>query len=635
MFDIERTLRDFRACVCDLAFPWVSEARQGFEMSRAETLLAQAPTSNLCDFIPMDIMTLVMASERTGDDRFRENASERVQAILELDNWRLPHHQHMEQIELGTSMTAVRMSEVYLMTNGLSWKLREAIPGFVERKAMKPFYLQATDPRRHGWARVVSNWRAVICSEIGRAAFGFADALSDWRLYVEEGIKGCIAVEDAGGCDGGWEEGVGYWNYGIGQLVLFADALFQVSKGKVNLLSHPFLRKTGDFGLYCWMPGLKTVYGFSDWRCAEPRSDLMHLLAKHTGKGYYQWCSERSGYSLLPDGWSDSIPSCEPGALPPSKHFRGIDVALLRTGWGEHDTVVGFKCGPRRIVGHHHWDANSFVLFYGSQPIIDELEHNEKIDAKCTEDDCDLLLGRLGLEGEFPRDETATYVHNTALLGGKGQLRGQDEWGQAVPGHKSDVVQVLNTGEPVPSEQSARIVGFGSNEQISYAIGEAGPSYAEPVESFCRSVVLVSAERVLIADRFKTSSPTSVYALMHSPGSAESLGEGCTKLTFGALETLMEGMAVDSLGDCRTNVRLIDWELQDGRRQSVIVTETLAERPFLWLIFSLVMGENVTRQEQSFSLKSVEDNHLAIELSPGGRIVEIALDGSPPSVLSV
>jgi hypothetical protein len=263
------------------------------------------------------------------------------------------------------------------------------------------------------------------------------------------------------------------------------------------------------------------------------------------------------------------------------------------------------------------------------------LEHNERIDAKCTEKDCDLLLGRLGLEDESPRDETATFIHNTVLFQGKGQLRSRDEWGGAVPGYKSDVPQVLNRNVSFPRDKSARIVGFGSNELISYAIGEAGPSYAEPVESFCRSVVLVSAERVLIADRFRTSSPTSVCALMHSPGSAESLGEGCTKLTFGALETLMEGMAVDSLGDCRTNVRIIDWPLQDGRRQSVIVTETLAERPFLWLIFSLVIGENVTRQEQSFSLKSVEDNHLAIELSPGGRIVEIALDGSPPSVLSV
>jgi hypothetical protein len=589
MFDPAALLAAHASCFYDLSFPWLKAAPPA-DLAAADALLARPLSDDLVAFWPADIALLAQAAQTSGQRAYLDRAAEMIESILRRENWKLPHHQQMRQVELGMSMTASRLSEAYLFLGEALPELRERISQAIIEGALEPFYLQATDLARPGWARTVMNWRGVVGSEMGRAALHLAAVYPRWRAVVAEAIKCCLAMADAGDPDGGWEEGVGYWNYGFGQTTLFAEELFQASRGMVNLFAHPYLQAAGDFGLYAWMPGGKSVYGFSDWRVEQPRSDLMQLLAAHTVNGRYQWAAERSTYSPLPPGWRAPIPAQPPDDLPPAKHFRGLGVAILRGGWRDSDIAIGFKCGPRRVTMHQHLDANSFVLFAGADALIDELE--EGAEGKCTAEDVAALYRLLGVSGEAAdRDaalgEAATAAHNTLLIGGAGQLIGRNLWHQPVPTWRG---QQGDPSGPVPADSGARISGFGHTPALSWVIGEVAPAYPPPLDSFCRTITLAPPDRVTVSDQLRAPAAVApalleICTLFHVPGETELVSEGSVRITQGSHRALMQISAGPNPTGFR--VQLIAWPLASGARRRVIVTRAVMSPGRLSLVHKI------------------------------------------------
>jgi hypothetical protein len=274
----------------------------------------------------------------------------------------------------------------------------------------------------------------------------------------------------------------------FGQPAYLAEELYAASQGRVNLFSHPYYRVAGDFGLYCSMPGNKGIYAFSD-PCGCTRRDLMQSLARHFDNPHWQWCAEQCDVQQ-PYAYGISPQAKPPVALPPCKHFRGIDVAILRTGWSSEDVAAGFKCGPRRIQCHQHLDANSLVIYDGPNALLEDV-------TDCSPEDCASLYAQLGL----PADRAAadalfgrrcTIAHSTMIVDGGGQLQGKDEWGQMTPTYRTRVAGPMIQGEVFPLDCSARIIAFNQSESLSYVIGEAADAYAFPIRSFRRAVVIGS-----------------------------------------------------------------------------------------------------------------------------------------------
>ncbi len=510
-FDIDALLAAHTECEYDLSYSWA--VPPPLDAARVAALLAQPPSNDLVAFWPYDVALLTQAGHL-------DCAAARVEVILARPNWKLPHQQ-MNQVELGMSMTAQRLSEVYLLLGDALPELRTRIAEAIIVRGLEPFYVQATDPRRPGWAGTVMNWRGVICAEMGRAAFHLAAVYPHWREVVAEGIKGCIAMADAGGIDGGWEEGVGYWGYGFGQLAYLAEELYVASGGRVNLFAHPFLRVAGDLALYMTMPGGHDVYGFADWRVAQPRSDLLALLARHTGNPHYAWAAARSAYSPLGRGWRpDDLPAPQPPvSLPSCKHFRGIDAVVLRSGWGDDALVAALKCGPRRVTHHQHLDANSFILFAGATPLLDELRDGAD-GVKCTAADTARLYMSLGLRGtavnaDAALGERATVAHNTVIFGDQPHLQGRNAWGQPVPTWRHC------PGDPtglVRRDAGAHIVHAGRKGAQSVATGDATLAYPDIVGLFRRTLIMRGPDHLLVMDVLQAAGPLTATALFHVPG---------------------------------------------------------------------------------------------------------------------
>jgi hypothetical protein len=455
---------------------------------------------------------------------------------------------------------------------------------------------------------------------MGKAAFLLQESYPRWRACVAEALTGAVAVADVGGEDGDWEEGFGYWGMCFGQVGVLAQELLTASRGRVDLFAHPYFRRAGDFGLYCWMPARNAVYAFSDWRVSAPRRDLMRYLASHEQNPRYQWCADHTPQEPASPPVKQTVSVQPPDALPPSKHFRGIDMAILRSGWREGDTAVGFKCGPRRVQFHQHLDANSFVLYAGESPLIDELE--------CTDEDARVLYAQLGVEGEpvardAPWGSAATVAHSTLLLGGAGQLVGKTEWGPHLPGvrGKSDAWQ---QGEPIPRASGARIEGFGHAPGLSFAIGEAALVYPPPVASFQRTVALLTSDTVLVADRLLTDTDLPVHALLHVPGRAEQVSADSAEITHGHRHAQLRVANAGNVAAAPV-VQVLPWRLASGEMRHVIALPYLARPPFSWMVMCFHLGE----QGVPVAINHCERDRLVFALIPQGPTLEVALGATP------
>jgi hypothetical protein len=591
------------------------------EVARAAELLGRTIAIDIAAFDPREVVILWRAWEATGRMEFRNKAGAMLQAYYDLPNWRYPHHQHMDQVELGMATLTNRLSEVWVGMGLDLQEEREELAGQIIARGLEPFYAQATDPERPGWVRTLMNWRGYICADMGRAAFRMRDVYPRWRDCTAEAIKGCLTIADAGSEDEGWEEGVGYWGMCFGQIATFAEELRTESGGEVDLFRHPYFRIAGDFGLYCSMPAYSAVYAFSDWRVPAPRPDLMAALARENNNPHYQWCAEQAHRSWPELQIAEAVPPEVPTTLPQSKHFRGIDVAILRSGWGEQATALGFKCGPRRVQTHQHLDANSFVLYAGSSPVVDEVE--------CSGEDCEALYAALGLSGERVREDArwgsaATVAHNTLLFDACGQLVGRTEWGPCIPGARGKTDEWQH-GERIPRTLGARIESFDQVPGLAHAIGEAAPAYPPPVHSFCRAVVLVGSDTVLVADRLEADTEIAVLSLLHTPGEVKQSSGNTLVIASGekrvAVHFATVGTAAQTL-----SVQLLPWPLSSGKEWMVAAIQFAPQPPYAWLLHRFQIGE--AEAAPTIVRESQEDRLVAV-LEGTDRSVEIVLAGQP------
>lgn len=237
--------------------------------------------------------------------------------------------------------------------------------------------LSALRARRYFWCTCRHNWRSVMAGSFARGAMAFADAFPDWRELVEYGLEGVLVVLDAGDRTGGWQEGPGYWEYGIGHCAEFAAALGTFTGFAVDLFRHPFLARTGEFRIHM-SPAPGRVWNWSDCAKAAGSSLTLSILARRLGNPAYQRAAFEGGLpsiralAYLDPGLRPAAPSAAPG-FPLTRLFPDIDVLAMRSGWGPKDAFVGVKggtLGPR--VNHEHADHGSLVVFCGGRELLAE-----------------------------------------------------------------------------------------------------------------------------------------------------------------------------------------------------------------------------------------------------------------------
>ncbi|WP_117214344.1 heparinase II/III domain-containing protein [Allorhizocola rhizosphaerae] len=144
--------------------------------------------------------------------------SDAMWSVCDEHTWALPAHLP-GTVDLFAAETAHTLAEtVTALGSRLDARVADRVREQVRRRVFEPF----ADPTPFPWEGSRNNWEAVCAGAVGMAAL----ALLDDPLPIIGRCRRAMASFLSGyGDDGGCAEGVGYWAYGFGYFVYFAEAL--------------------------------------------------------------------------------------------------------------------------------------------------------------------------------------------------------------------------------------------------------------------------------------------------------------------------------------------------------------------------------------------------------------------------
>jgi len=343
--------------------------------------------------------------------------------------------------------------------------------------------------RRYHWTTRAMNWRTVMCGSLALAGMAFLPGSDDAHELIEYAIEGALAIIADGDRAGGWNEGPGYWEYGIGHLARFALFLRTLTGGDVDLFRHPYLQRTGDFRLAMTVrPG--RVWNWSDCHKKMPSSTLLSLLARVYRRGDYQDLVLAEGVSDL---WQvyylDQSVEREPAAeQATTAYFPDLGLATMRSGGGRQSSYVGVKGGiVGRDIGHQHMDVGSLVVFADGQELLAELDPWPYAQA----------MGKAG--GFFDRtgprwdyDYCGSIGHNVATV--SGQYRKWTYHGRA------------------------KAIATSFSAELSAVIMDTSQVYDRPVTRARRAVVTLFPDVTVVIDDVAARKPVRLQTLYHYLG---------------------------------------------------------------------------------------------------------------------
>ena len=316
----------------------------------------------------------------TGDRRTIKWAKE---ALDEVERCPRPHFTYstcMGVLDLDLRTSAVTES-LAMMRWCFEGELDDAtlrrMTDIVIERSLRPG-LEAMRKKTYAWMHNKANWRIILPGGFAIGGMAWHDKFPEYRELIEFGLDGLLAAFSTSDASGGWNEGPGYWDYGVGSAVGVAWVIRQFTRGRVDLFKHRFLQRTGDFRLYMHTrPG--QLWNWSDCGKQAGSSQALAVLARAQQNTAYQWLLHREGIESIGQVYhlDLSLPHDKPPTdLPSVKHFPCTGVVVSRTGFGERDTFVGIKAGDIPHYNHHcQMDAGGLVIHAHGRELLAENEH--------------------------------------------------------------------------------------------------------------------------------------------------------------------------------------------------------------------------------------------------------------------
>lgn len=182
-------------------------------------------------------------------------------------------------IDLFAAETAFSLSEILQLTKAfLDPFLCKRITEEVHERIFIPFQNQD----RFHWETATHNWASVCAASIGSAALHLLDNNDELAMILERVLKSMNSYLDGFNDDGTCLEGYGYWEYGFGFYVYFADLLKKRTAGKIDLLEHEKVHQIALFQQKSFLHK-NIVVNFSD---AQATASVFLGLSHYLGDIY-------------------------------------------------------------------------------------------------------------------------------------------------------------------------------------------------------------------------------------------------------------------------------------------------------------------------------------------------------------
>ncbi|GAA0134887.1 hypothetical protein YSY43_17270 [Paenibacillus sp. YSY-4.3] len=315
-----------------------------------------------------------------------EELLEVVWAICGEVTWCLPAHVSLERplaetIDLFAAETGFTLTELRLLLGDrLPELLRTHIAELVHVRLLKPFLEKGP----YEWEEAEHNWSAVCAGSIGSAALLLLDKDRDQELLariLEKTQHSMTCYLKGFGDDGACLEGLGYWNYGFGYFVYYADLLYKRSKGELDWFAQEKVKAIAGFQQKCFLGG-SAVVNFSD---TLPYGSVHIGLSRYISSKYESVPPppSRLRAEYREDHCSRWAPALRNllwrGMAGNAQDWEQGDFLLEDAGWlisrtASPESVFGFAAkGGHNDEPHNHNDLGQFMLVGDGEFFLSDL----------------------------------------------------------------------------------------------------------------------------------------------------------------------------------------------------------------------------------------------------------------------
>ncbi|WP_027093804.1 heparinase II/III family protein [Cohnella thermotolerans] len=322
-------------------------------------------------------------------------------------------------IDLFAAETGFTLSEIgLLLEDRLPALLRERIAEETEARLFRPYLTMGP----HSWESARHNWSAVCAGSIGSAALLSVREPGRLAEIVRKALGSIECFLSGYGEDGACLEGLGYWNYGFGYFVYFADLLKKRTDGAIDLFRSEKVRTIAAFQQKAYLDGDRTV-NFSD---SVPQARV-HIGLAHYLRSVYGEEVELPPLTLRAAYTDDPCSRWAPALrnllwFDPRKggeDWRASDYYLPDAQWlvSRHTTGsgrFGFAAkGGNNGEPHNHNDIGQFILLADGETFAADLGSGEYTQA---------YFG----EGRYAYGCNGSQGHSVPIVDGRLQSEGAE-----------------------------------------------------------------------------------------------------------------------------------------------------------------------------------------------------------------
>lgn len=451
---------------------------------------------------------LAFLYQMTGEQAYADKAFEFADAFCDLTTWTRRAHEFPiiysrimpwnvpdDQVNFNfdhyNGDAARMMAAVYdWLYPALDQAQKDRIRGALIEKAVTRV---RGDYEFHWWATAYRcNWCGVCNSGVGLAGLVLLTEHPQLTDIVAESYNRINSMLNELGLDGGWQEGGGYWNYGVHTSTFFADALKRMTNFKYNLFENERLKNNPvTFPLHISLPS-KASLNFEDSGGGKliGSTHLVNKLAVETNNAEAAWYRNEilgEADDIFDIIWErPSIEAKEPAN--PSIHFRTIDWWVMRSDFKDKSKVlVAGKAGMNDDPHHGHLDIGHFVVYWQGDYFIQD-------------------LGRIGYDekyfdqARYDYPEASSIGHNTLFVNGEEQIPGKE--------YK----------QPYNYDVGGKVLDFRTSPAQDYVIMDPSNAYAKKeLKKWRRHVVLDKPNVTLVVDEVYSDPGDQIEVRFH-PG---------------------------------------------------------------------------------------------------------------------
>ena len=303
-------------------------------------------------------LTLGLLYRLEGDRKYRDRIWKDLAAAAEFKDWNPSHF-----LDVGEMTCAFAVAYDWLY-EAWSEEQRRVIREAMVRHGLETALRAYKAEKPPWWVRAENNWNQVCNGGIAVGAIAIAQERPKLAAEVlHHALSNLPRAVESFAPDGACVEGPGYWGYATRYFIYLLATLDIAFDNDFGLSDLPGVDRQGDFPVLLRSPTDRT-FNFADCGERTPLDAGLLWLAQRFGRrdwAEYQ-ASLTSGTAADLLWYRPEILSAGSQAVPLDRHFRKIDVAVMRSAWGDPDAwYLACKAGDNRF-NHGHLDIGTFVL---------------------------------------------------------------------------------------------------------------------------------------------------------------------------------------------------------------------------------------------------------------------------------